>query len=756
MPKLVRSTREIEGRVEEVWALVDEEDLNVRPWQVSDDFAVVGKPRARADGPDRVSGRARYTVDLELSGMLHTAVLRSPYAHAKVVSLDLDAARRMPGVRAVLGPDSGLPGHQLLAPVKPPLLTDEPVFVGDAIAAVAADTQELAEAALAALDPRYEELPFEVDGEKALLDQRFVGEPAEHARGDAEAALAGSDVTVEIEVETPAHHQTPLEPHAALAEWRGDELTLWVSTQGTFWARNELADAFDLPKEKIRVVSEFVGGGFGGKPAAGNEGILAAALARAAKRPVRCVLDRHEEQQIGGQRAPTRQTVRLGASRDGKLRAIEAEAVVEVGARGMVFGIPAPYMSLYACENVGVSVFPVRLNLRGQTAYRAPGVMEGVTALEQAMDELAGKLGIDPIELRRRNHADVDPASGDPFSDKQLLACYDRLAELSNWAQRDALRQGNGDGLLRGMGMASAIWFGGGGPPAHATMRIGGDGYVTVITGIQDVGTGARTAAQMVAAEALGIDADRVRVMIGDTLPEVFAPIAGGSMTVPSVMPAVRSAGTQLKKRLLELAADIFEVSPDDLELREGRIRSTDRALDRPYTEVTEKLGDATIDSSGSRGPNAEGVKVFTFGAQAAQVAVDPGLGTVRVEKIWAVHDSGLIVNPLTASSQVEGGVLQAIGHALSEERFVDPTTGAPTNAYLDDYKLPTIADAPEIVVDFVGNGDGTATSTATKGLGEPPIVPTAAAIANAFAHATGRRSPALPLTPYTVLEALR
>jgi xanthine dehydrogenase YagR molybdenum-binding subunit len=400
--------------------------------------------------------------------------------------------------------------------------------------------------------------------------------------------------------------------------------------------------------------------------------------------------------------------------------------------------------------------FPVRTNLRAQNAFRAPGVMEGVTLLEQAVDELAVALELDPLELRRRNHADRDQASDLPYSSKRLLECYDRAAGLAGWADRERLREPQPDGLLRGMGCATQIWWGGGGPPSHATVRLDGQGHALVATGIQDIGTGTLTTARIVAAEELGFPLDRVRVTGGDTGPNLYAPVAGGSMTTPSVMPAVRSAAAKARKTLLQLASDVLEIAAEDLTVRDGRIRSRDGALDVDVTEVTGKLGDATIDGTGTRGPNPDGFRVQTFGCQIAQVAVDPALGEVRVERIVAVHDVGRIVNPLGASSQVEGGVLQGMAFALSEELVLDPTTGVPVNATLDDYKLPTIADVPEIVVDFVDRPDENLPNVGAKGLGEPPIVPTAAAIANAFAHATGRRSRALPLTRARVLEALR
>ena len=749
MARFVRTQTEMEGRYEDVWALVDDTD-ETESWSADADLAVVGRPATRHDGAARAAGRVRFTVDVRLAGMLHAAVFRSPVAHGRVRSLDLDAARATPGVRAAIGPDT-----ELGLTTRAPLLAVEPAYAGQPIALVAADTIEAALAGVRALAADIEPLAHVSDPQLALNEQQFTTDPSDDARGDAEAALAAADVTIELAMETPAQVQSPLEPHAAVASWDGDLLTTWVSTQGMFSARDELARAFGLRKDDVRVLTEFVGGGFGAKQGAGFEAFAAAELARVTGRPVRLVNDRHAEQLDGGRRAATRQTVRLGARRDGTIVAIDADAVIAMGQGGWVFPVLIPARTLYRCADVRALTFPVKTNLRAQNAFRAPGVMEGTAVFEQAIDELAAALELDPLELRRRNHADVDQVSGKPYSSKQLLACYDRAAELAGWSDRDALREPQPDGLLRGMGCATQIWWGGGGPPSHATVRLDADGHAHVVTGIQDIGTGTLTGARIVAAEELGLTLAHVRVTGGDTAPNVYGPVAGGSQTTPSVMPAVRSAAAKVRKTLLQLAGDVFEIAAGDLDVRDGRIRSRDGAIDVEVTEVTAKLGDATIDGSGSRGPNPDGFVVHTFGCQIAQVAVDAALGEVKVERIVAVHDVGRIVNPLAASSQVEGGVLQGMAFALTEELVIDPTTGVPVNAHLDDYKVPTIADVPEIVIDYPRIPDPNLPNVGAKGLGEPPIVPTAAAIANAFAHATGRRAAALPLTPARVLEAL-
>ena len=739
-----------EGFEFEITAVFDEADERLPAWEADAELAIVGNPVPRIDGAKRVTGAARFTVDVQLPRMLHAAVLRSPVANGTVEGLDLEAARRAPGVRAVIGPDEAI--GEGASP-----LTRTPEFVGEPIAVLAAETLPQARAALALLAPRIDALPFEVDLESGLRAQRFTSDPVESVRGEPNAYASGGDVRVELELATQFHIQSPLEPHAAVADWQQDELTVWISTQGVFGVRSELAQRFGLPAAGVRVIAEFIGGGFGSKVDAGTEGILAAELSRRARRPVSLIFTRHEELLAGGHRASTRQRIRLAARRDGTLVASEFDALIGMGARGggLMPMVHAPAVSAYRSENAHAMRFPVKLNLRPVNAFRAPGFVEGTTGYEQAIDELAAALELDPLELRRRAHADRDQGADKPYSAKSLLACYERAAELSQWEQRDRLRDGaHEDGLLRGLGCATQLWFGSS-QPCAATVSIGADGIVTVVTGAQDIGTGAFTIAQMVAAEELGLPLDRVRVVGGDTRPNVHGPTSGGSITTASITPAVRAAAASARRALLDLAGQSFEIAPEDLVLRDGRIRSADHALDADYTDLTRTFGNMAVTGEGARTLPSQDYSVQTWGCQIAQVAVDPGLGRVIVEHVWAVHDVGRIINPLTASSQAEGGILQGVGYALMEERVIDPTTGAPTNASLDDYKVPTMADTPAMTVEFINLPDPIASNTGAKGLGEPPIIPTAAAIANAFAHATGRRATALPLTPARVLEAL-
>jgi len=364
----------------------------------------------------------------------------------------------------------------------------------------------------------------------------------------------------------------------------------------------------------------------------------------------------------------------------------------------------------------------------------------------------AAQRDIDPLELRRRNYADSDRTDDRPFSSKNLAECY-RRAE-PHWAKRDEVRARSQGPWKHGIGLASQIWYGGGGPPSYAWIRVSSHGHAQVVTAMQDIGTGTRTAMAQIAAEELGIPFDQVQVSLGDSARGPFASISAGSSTVPSMGPAVRSAAADAKRQILEIAAQRFQLEERVLDLRDGQIVSAD-GNSWPLTEVTGLLESGQILGKGARGPNPAGMQVLTFGVQVAEVAVDVETGEIRVDKVVAIHDVGRVINALGAQSQVEGGIIQGIGHTLSEERIVDPATGSILTQTLDSYRMPTIADVPEIVTDLVDVPDPHLTNLGSKGLGEPPIVPTAAAIANAIRDATGAQIRSLPITREEMLRAL-
>ena len=407
---------------------------------------------------------------------------------------------------------------------------------------------------------------------------------------------------------------------------------------------------------------------------------------------------------------------------------------------------------LYACENVRTLTYGAKLNLPPNAAFRAPGFVEGTFGLECVLDELAARLELDPLELRRRNHADNDLADGRPFSSKNLLECYKRADP--HWARREEVRARSEGPVRRGTGLASQIWYGGGGPPSYAWVRVGSDGHVAVITAMQDIGTGTRTAMAQIAAEELGLPLERVRCELGDSARGPYASISAGSSTTPSMGPAVRAAAADAARQILEIAAQRYHLEERVLSLKDGNVVSADGGS-WPLEEVTGLLDDAQILGKGARGPNPAGMRVLTFGIQVADVAVDVETGEVKVDRIAAIHDVGRVINPLGAQSQVEGGIVQGVGHTLSEERLVDPSSGRVLTQTLDAYKLPTIADMPELVVELLDIPDEHLTNLGSKGLGEPPIVPTAAAIVNAIRDATGADVRSLPVTREEMLRAL-
>jgi CO/xanthine dehydrogenase Mo-binding subunit len=406
---------------------------------------------------------------------------------------------------------------------------------------------------------------------------------------------------------------------------------------------------------------------------------------------------------------------------------------------------------LYACDNVRTVLYGAKINTPPMKAFRAPGFVEGTFGLECLIDELAVKLELDPLELRRKNYASSN--DGTPYSSKNLMQCYE-LAQ-KHWDRRDEVR-GRSDGAWKhGVGMASQIWYGGGGPPSYAWTRVTSDGRITVVTAMQDIGTGTRTAMAQIAAEELGVPLDQVDVVLGDSARGPYATLSAGSSTTPSVGPAVRAAAADAKRQILEIAAQRFDLEERVLDIKDGMLVSADGNVSTPLGELLGLLGDAQILGKGARGPNPTGMSVLTFGVQVVEVAVDVETGEVRVERVAAAHDVGRIINPLGARSQIEGGIIQGIGHTLSEQRLIDPETGRVLTTTLDAYRMPTIADVPEIVCEFVDKPDEHLTSLGSKGLGEPPIVPLAAAVANAIRDATGADVHELPISREEMLRAL-
>lgn len=760
--RFVATKVEVEGREET--RIVEVPAFEPEPWTQDAELHVVGQCVPRMDALEKVTGRAIYSADVARTGMLHAAIVRATIAHGRVTGINTASAASLPGVHAVLlrADVDGIrfDGGQLFDPTIR--------YVGQPIAAVCAERRETAERAARAVALTLEQLPHAVTIEAALRPDaprvRKHGNtgkdnPRVEQRGDVDKAIKSAHVVVRREYRTPVQLHTCLEPHGAVADWSGDKLTVWESTQGIFNTRNDLAKAFGLRQSQVRVIKDYMGGGFGAKNGASVAAYIASALSRKTGEPVRCVFDREGEQIDSGNRSATIQRVTLAAKKDGTLTAIAMEGEVMMGVGGWFARPGKIYHEMYACPNVRTAETAVYTHTGAMASFRAPGHVEGAFALECAMDALARELGMDPLALRRKNFAKHDQEKDRPYSDKQLEACYEQGAKRFGWPKEP--RQGREQRLKRGRGCASICWGAGGGPPAYATVRLNPDGSVEVLTGTQDLGTGARTVLAQIAAEALGADIANVRTVIGDTEHLPYTGNSWGSMTTASVGPAVRMAAEDAKTKLLDAASALMGVPPRDLETHASTVRvrpgrepkAEGRVLS--FSEIGDELGNVMILGHGSRGPNPEDTAIFAFGAQFAEVEVDTETGRVRVLRFVAAHDSGRIINPRLAESQLEGGILQGLGYALTEERVLDEATGVPLNASMHDYKIPTLADLPRIEAFFVAASDTKANHTGAKGLAEPPIIGVAPAIANAVADAIGVEVSEIPLTPWRVLVSL-
>jgi CO/xanthine dehydrogenase Mo-binding subunit len=659
---------------------------------------------ARVEGAEKVSGAAQYSCDVRLPGQLYARVLRSPLPHARITRIDTSRAEALAGVHAVL---CSANAPKISWYDKSRLFDTTVRFVGDEVAAVAAQSEEIAEDALRLIQVDFEPLPF-----TSGLDDGTRGEPQVTRRGELERGLREADVVIERTYATQAALHNAMEPHGCTAAWEGDTLVLHESTQGIFAVRDEVAQKLGLPQGRVRVLTQHMGGGFGAKQIAWKHSVIAALLAKRSGRPVQLMLDREAENLAVGNRNATRQRVRLGAKRDGTLTAIGVEALVQSGAYqpgGEDSDVVGTYQTLYRCPNVRAEQVSVHTNTGPAVAFRAPGHAEATFALESAMDELARALGLDPIALRLHNFASLDQTAGNRAytSAGSLRRCCALVAEAIGWNARPARADGT---RKRGRGFAAHDWAGGGGwPPAEARVELDGAGGARLITGTQDIGTGTRTALCRIAAEALEIAPEKISIALGDTAANLRSPTSAGSATLASLGPAVRRAALAAK---------------------------------------------AKGEGYGAREEPRPDMSIRTCGAQCVEVEVDTATGEVRVLRVAAAHDCGRVIDPVLVESQVLGGVTQALGYALFEERIVDAALGLPLNANLEEYKVPSAADLPELLNATASVPDWQANETGAKGIGEPPIIPTAAALASAIFDATGVRLRELPCKRERLLGA--
>lgn len=752
--RFITTTVEIEGREETT--VVERPAFEPEPWGPEAALAIVGQSAPRIDGGAKVAGRARYTQDVHLPGMLHARLVRADVPAGVLRRLDVRGARALPGVHAVVTA-ADIPRIPWLG--KSPLLGPMIYYWGQPVAAIAAESDAVARDAVglvrASFGKRKHHVELPLGATRADHGHVTPPETRREERGSVERGLQTAAVTVRASYRVPAVIHQALETHGSVVHWEGDRITVYDSTQGIFRVRRELAEHLGVGEHQIRVISEYMGGGFGAKNSCGSYTVLAALLSRITGRPVRCAWDRHEECIDAGHRPETVFHVTAAADRDGALVALDVEATVGMGVVGWAGGPGKIFQELYRCPNVRVVQRFWYHNVAGIESFRAPFHVEGAFALESVIDLLAAGLGMDPLELRRRNHAERDPRRDRPYSSDVLPQCYESVAERIGWSELRRRDPGQGR-YRRGVGMASQIWGAGGGPPAYAIVRLNRDGTALVQVGTQDLGTGSRTIFTQIAAEVLGLAMEDVRITIGDTETGPYTNNSWGSITTASVGPAVRMAAEDAKAQLFEVAADRLRTTPDQLKVGGRRVRVCGGEPSVAIRELTESLGDIMIIGRGSRGANPEGVTIDSFGAQAAEVEVDTWTGRVRVLRIVAAHDCGRVVNPALAESQLHGGIILGLGYALFERRLTDARLGRPLNLGLHEYKIPTFADVPEIDARIVSGPDPLANHVGVKGLAEPPIIPTAPAIANAVYHALGVQVAELPLTPARILASVR
>jgi xanthine dehydrogenase YagR molybdenum-binding subunit len=711
--------------------------------------APIGLPLDRVDGPLKVQGRATYAAEFARAGLCHAVMVQSTVPAGRIAAIDTARAEAVPGViRILTHRDAPRLPQQGRAAVNPPagremslLQTDAVRYNAEPIAVAVADTIEHAHEAAERIEVRYErgraQLDFDAARSSAYAPKKTVRGPPDKSWGDGAKALEGAQVRFSATYTTPYEHHNPMEPHATIAQWDGERLTLWDSTQYVSGVRETVAKTFGIPAEDVRVISPFVGGGFGCKGSAWSHVVLAALAAKAVGRPVKLVLERPQMFGPVGARPRTEQRIELGATGEGRLVAVRHDVVSHTSEfEDFVEVATSPTRALYAYPNGATTQRLVKLNLGTPTFQRAPGESTGTFAIECAMDELAGRLGIDPLELRLRNYAEREPDSGKPWSSKKLRECYASAARRFGWERRSARPGSMREGQWRlGWGMATATY-----PahrqPAQASATLMPEGIVIVRSGTQEIGTGTYTVMTQVAADALAIPVDLVRFELGDTrLPR--APISAGSMTAASVAPAVQAACAKLRGMLAGRDRRWLDARGED-----GR-RDAFRALAASRAAPVEASAEAHPEASEEEQPFAS----RSFGAVFAEVRVDPELGIVRVPRVVASYSVGRVLNAKTAASQLEGGIVWGIGMALTEESLLDPASGRYVNENLAEYHVPVNADVGVIDVSMVEEDDTRFNPLGVRGIGEIGITGVAAAIANAVHHATGRRIRDLPIT---------
>ncbi|HLB98237.1 MAG TPA: xanthine dehydrogenase family protein molybdopterin-binding subunit [Acetobacteraceae bacterium] len=727
----------------------------------------IGQPMTRRDGVLKVTGRARYAADNHPLGMLYAVMAVSSIARGRVSFLDVPAAKAHPGVVEVMTPANKPRLAQDPDEKTNPFMfrldllqNDRVRYANQPIAVVIARTLEAATEGAALLSPRYQSEPPRIglDGAESFIPPAVgPGHPAEAHRGDVEAGLAAASTRIDATYETPTQFHNAMEPHAIVAAWDGDSLSIDTPTQGLAIAQGRIAGLFGIPPENIHIRSPFLGGGYGSKGFVSGPQVLGIMAARLVGRPVKLVLRREQMYGPVGHRAPTRQTLRMGADRDGALTALDHHTKTTSSTYDDFFE-PASGIShaLYASLAIATSHEAVRLDTATPTFMRAPGEATGSIALESAIDEMAQACGMDPLTFRLKNYAEVEPISGKRFSSKALRSCYAQGAERFGWARRPLAPRQMRDaaGLLVGWGMGTAVF------PAimfegHARAVIRNDGTGVMEIGAHDMGQGAGTALAQIAADGLGLDLDQVEFRTGTSdLPD--AGIAGGSGHTATAGMAIHGAGADAIARLAELAtgderSPLFGAANAGVVARLGRLfRRDDESRSESYADILGRAGLAEIEGRGSSAtdPVAQSnYAMYAHGAVFAEVKVDPELGQVRATRLVGAFAAGRIINPRLVRSQYYGGMIWGVSFALHEHAIMDPRSGRAMNPNLGEYHVPVNADVPSVEAILVEENDPHVNALGIKGVGEVGITGTAGAVANAVWHAIGVRVREFPIT---------
>lgn len=736
------------------------------PQQLDGRRTHIGAATPRLDGPLKVQGKARFAAEVALEGMLYASIVHSTIARGRITALDTSAAEAAPGVVQVMtyrnAPRMKTPGAfgegDEVAGSALPVMQDERIhWNGEAVAVVLAQTQEQADFAAGLVQVEYAlaadaVTDFQQAKQHAHRPDTVLGESTVVDKGDAHAALAKAPFKVDQRYSTPRHNHNAIELHAVTVHWDQGTLAVHDATQMLNGTAKTLAKVFDLKPEQVRVLSPFVGGGFGGKGLWTHQ-MLAAAAARLVDRPVRLTLTREGVFRLIGGRTLTEQRVALGANADGTLTALIHTGVVAMTAHNNVpeqFTFPARH--LYAAENFYLEQQVAEMDMLANTYMRAPGESVGTFALESALDELAEQLQLDPIELRRRIEPDKDPTSGSAFSSRHLLKAYADGARAFGWDQRSPTPRARGDGeRLIGMGVATATYPYYRMPGSAARVRIDADGSATVSTAGHEMGMGTATVQAQHAADRLGLALEQVAFEYGDTSLPAGA-MAGGSSQTAGTLAAVEAACQGLVKALLKLApkdSPLHGLKPDQVELRDGGLAGVDREdAYESFVDLLRGAGQTHVEAEASAPPPMEMMKysMHSYGAQFCEVRVSEVTGEVRVSRFLGSFDTGRILNPQTAASQFRGGIVMGLGLALTEETWFDPRSGRIMNPTMAEYHVPVQMDVPRIEVMWTDEPDPHAPLGA-HGVGEIGITGTAAAVANAIYNATGKRIRDLPIT---------